>query len=428
MLNKTHDQNLRSWVGDNADFPIQNLPIAICRRNSDQAFSAGIAIGDQILDLSRLEKLGIVTGNAAIALTACCSDQLNDYMALPSAIRSELRASLSALLAEGSTYVEQLQGCLFPQADAQYALPCRIGDYTDFYSSVYHATTVGKLFRPDNPLLPNYKWIPIGYHGRSSSIDVSPQSFHRPEGQIKLPDQDNPVVLPTKRLDYELELGIFVGPGNELGKKINIQQAEDHVFGICLFNDWSARDIQAWEYQPLGPFLAKNFASTVSPWIISMEALQPFRLPFSRLAEDPQPLDYLSCDTNSKQGAIDIKLEAYILTKQMAAEGMPPFKLSQSSFKHSYWSISQLVTHHSLNGCNLRPGDLLGSGTQSGPKPEEAGSLLELSNAGKNPIELPTGEKRAFLEDGDAVIFRGYCEAEGAVRIGLGEVVGTVLC
>ena len=427
MLNNTHNQNLKSWVGDTDDFPIQNLPIAICRRNSDEAFRAGIAIGDQILDLTRLEKLGLVSGKAHETLQACCSDQLNDYMALPASDRSELRAALSELLAEGSTEVDRVSECLFPQAGVEFSLPCTIGDYTDFYISINHATSVGKLFRPDNPLLPNYKWVPIGYHGRSSSIDVSPQSFSRPEGQIKLPDQDSPQVMPTKRLDYELELGIFIGEGNELGKKIDIEDAEDHIFGVCLFNDWSARDIQAWEYQPLGPFLAKNFASTVSPWIVSMEALAPFRLPFTRPDTDPQPLDYLQSDKNSKEGAIDIKMEAYILTKKMADEGLEPFKLSQTSFKHSYWSISQLVTHHSLNGCNLRSGDLLGSGTQSGPTPEEAGSLLELSNAGKQLIELPNGETRTFLEDGDSVIFRGYCEAQGAVRIGLGEVVGTVL-
>ena len=426
-MNQTHDQNLSSWVGESEDFPIQNLPIAICKPKGTDTFGAYIAIADKVLSLRKLHALNLVEGDAAEALAMCQGDRLNDYMGLPESKRRALRASVSELLAMGSSKQEDIAGCLFPIEDAEYGMPCTIGDYTDFYTSIYHATSVGKLFRPDNPLLPNYKWVPIGYHGRASSVDVSPQNFHRPQGQTKAPDQDVPVVGPCKRLDYELELGIFVGQANDLGQPVSIEDAESHVFGICLFNDWSARDLQAWEYQPLGPFLAKNFASTISPWIVSMEALEPFRVAFTRPESDPQPLEYLTSEQNSNQGAIDIRLEVLLLTEQMEQQGMEPEKLSESSFKHSYWTISQMMTHHTMNGCNLQPGDLLGSGTQSGPEPEEAGSLLELSDAGKKPFTLKTGETRTFLEDGDTVIMRGYCESSTAKRIGLGEVVGKVL-
>jgi fumarylacetoacetase len=415
-------------VGDSEDFPIQNLPIAEFRpAGSDEAFRGGIAIGDSVLDLAAVAQLKLFEDAAQSALEACCKPELNEFMAMGTDTWSSLRLALSRALREGSPHQQALSACLHSLDAVEYGLPCRIGDYTDFYTSVYHATAVGKQFRPDNPLLPNYKWIPIGYHGRSSSIDVSPQSFNRPGGQLKGPDDSEPHVAPCKRLDYELELGIYIGPGNKLGSSIEMQDAEDHIFGICLFNDWSARDIQGWEYQPLGPFLAKNFASTVSPWIISLEALAPFRLGWDRVTQDPQPLPYLQSAENTESGAIDIQLKAYIQSSKMADEKIPPMKLSQSSFQHSYWTISQLVTHHSVNGCNLNPGDLLGSGTQSGPLPEEAGSMLELSSGGKNPLTLPTGEKRSFLEDGDTVIFRGFCNAGDAVRIGFGEVRGTVL-
>lgn len=427
MLDKTHDTNLVSWLGDCDDFPIQNLPIAICKPQGSGSFGAGIAIVDKILCLRKLQQTNLLSGMAGEALAQCQSDSLNAYMGLASEYRQALRGAVSDLLASGSTHQETVAGCLYPLADAEYAMPCHIGDYTDFYTSIYHATSVGKLFRPDNPLLPNYKWVPIGYHGRSSSIDVSPQNFVRPQGQTKAPDAAEPSFGDCKRLDYELELGIFVGQANELGKAVPIADAEKHVFGICLFNDWSARDLQAWEYQPLGPFLAKNFASTISPWIVSMEALAPYRASFSHPADDPQPLPYLSSAENSEAGAIDIQVEVYIQTEKMQAEGMAEHRLSASSFRHSYWTVAQMLTHHTVNGCNLQPGDLLGSGTQSGPLPEEAGSLLELSNAGKQPIELPSGETRTFLEDGDTVILKGYCVADGAKRIGFGECRGKVL-
>ncbi|ANG62892.1 fumarylacetoacetase [Marinobacterium aestuarii] len=431
-LNETHDSTLTSWVASansgDSDFPIQNLPFGSFRRQgSTEAFRGGVAIGDQILDLAAAHHSGLFTGLAADALQAAAEPTLNRFMAMGKAAWSALRLALSRALRTGSSAQSALQACLVPQAGAEYALPCSIGDYTDFYTSVHHATSVGALFRPDNPLLPNYKWVPIGYHGRASSIDVSGQTFHRPKGQLKAPDAAEPSFGPCKRLDYELEVGIFMGSGNALGEPVSIDEAEDHVFGICLFNDWSARDIQAWEYQPLGPFLAKNFASTISPWLVTLEALAPYRQAFVRDAADPQPLPYLSSAANSAEGALDIQLECLLQTEQMRAAGQAPTRLSTSSFKHSYWTIAQMVAHHTVNGCNLQPGDLLGSGTQSGPEQAEAGSLLELSQGGKQAISLPNGETRTFLEDGDAVVMRGFCARQGAARIGFGEVVGTVL-
>jgi fumarylacetoacetase len=286
---------------------------------------------------------------------------------------------------------------------------------------------VGKLFRPDNPLLPNYKWIPIGYHGRSSSLDVSGQTFKRPKGQIKAPDATEPTFTACKRMDYEMEVGIYIGNGNELGEVISIDNADDHIFGLCLFNDWSARDLQAWEYQPLGPFLAKNFASTVSPWIITTEALAPFRTSWTRDENDPQPLDYLESKANREMGAFDVQLEVQLETEKMRQDGEPASHLSLSSFRHSYWTVAQMIAHHTVNGCNLKPGDLFGSGTQSGPTHEEAGSLLELSRGGKEPINLDNGETRTFLDDGDSVIMRGWCQKDGAKRIGFGEMTSTVI-
>ena len=431
-LNETHDPALTSWVTSanvkGTDFPLQNLPFASFKqRDSEQAFRGGVAIGDQILDLALASKSGVFSDEVQAALSIASGEKLNDFMALGQAVWSEVRLALSRALRAGSSAEAELSACLVAQSQAEYALPCTIGDYTDFYTSVHHATAVGSLFRPDNPLLPNYKWVPIGYHGRASSIAVSGQAFPRPVGQIKAPDATEPSVGPCKRLDYELEIGIFIGKGNELGAPIDIKDAESHVFGICLFNDWSARDIQGWEYQPLGPFLSKSFASTVSPWIVTLEALAPYRLAFERSAEDPQPLAYLTSAANTQAGGFDISLECLIATEAMQKAGDAPAYLAKSSFSHSYWTVAQMVTHHTVNGCNLMAGDLFGSGTQSGPKPEQAGSLMELTQGGKQSIELPNGETRIFLEDGDSIVMRGYCEAEGAVRIGFGEVVGTVL-
>ena len=365
-------------------------------------------------------------------------------MALGPDAWSTLRAALSKLLAAGERQASgqlgaptsgaaansaraAIESALVPQSSAEYAVPARIGDYTDFYASVYHATAVGALFRPDAPLLPNYKWVPIGYHGRSSSIRISGQEFRRPRGQIKPSGTEDPQLLPTRRLDYELEVGLFMGRGNALGTSIGIDEAERSVFGLCLLNDWSARDVQAWEYQPLGPFLAKNFATTISPWIVTLEALAPYRASWSRAAQDPQPLPYLDSPQLRESGAIDMQLEAYLETAKMRAAGTAPQRLSRSNFRHSYWTIGQLVAHHTVNGCNLEPGDLLGSGTQSGPKPEEAGSLLELTVGGKQPLTLGSGESRTFLMDGDRLTLKGWCEKPGHPRIGLGEVSGTVL-
>ncbi|MEH6731135.1 MAG: fumarylacetoacetase [Pseudoalteromonas distincta] len=432
LINETHDINLTSWVEsanvDNCDFPIQNLPFAEFRRKgSDEAFRGGVAIGDQVIDLAKLSKLNVLTGDAKTAVDAASEATLNTFMGLGKQYWSALRLALSKALRAGSEHQQALSDTLVAQSDIEFSLPCRIGDYTDFYTSIYHATAVGSLFRPDNPLLPNYKWVPIGYHGRSSSIDVSGQTFHRPKGQTKAPDAEVPSFGPCKRLDYELELGIYLGKGNALGDAIAIENAENHVFGFCVFNDWSARDLQAWEYQPLGPFLAKNFASTVSPWIVTTEALAPYRTSWTRDENDPQPMDYLESKANRDQGAFDIQMDVKIQTQKMRSEGHNPTRVSTSSFKHSYWTVAQMVTHHTVNGCNFMPGDMLGSGTQSGPTHEEAGSLLELSRGGKEKITLSNGEQRSFLEDGDNVIMRGWCEKEGYARIGFGSVESTVL-
>ncbi|GAA5186175.1 fumarylacetoacetase [Ferrimonas gelatinilytica] len=432
LLNETHDPSLRSWVDsanqEGCDFPIQNLPFAVfCRQDEENAMRGGVAIGDQVLDLAALQRLRPFIGLAAEALEAASQPYLNLLMSMGPSAWSALRLALSRALREGAEDAEAFAQCLVPMAEVRYDLPCVIGDYTDFYSSIHHATAVGKLFRPDNPLLPNYKWVPIGYHGRASSIDVSGQAFHRPQGQVKAPDAAEPSLAPSRRLDYELEMGILVGTGNELGAPISMTQAEDQIFGLCLLNDWSARDLQAWEYQPLGPFLAKSFASTISPWIVTLEALAPFRQAFTRPEGDPAPLPYLDSEHNRAQGALDIELECCLQTAGMAEQGLAPQQLARSNFRHSYWTPAQMVTHHSVNGCNLMPGDLLGTGTQSGPLPEEAGSLLELTQGGKQPLKLDNGEERLFLEDGDTVVMRGFCEAPGAVRIGFGEVRGTVL-
>lgn len=340
---------------------------------------------------------------------------------------SALRLQLSRALRSDSKLQGQLAECLIPMSEVEYTLPCTIGDYTDFYTSIHHATNVGKLFRPDNPLLPNYKWLPIGYHGRSSSIAVSGQQVRRPRGQTKLPEQQKPSFGPCKKLDYEMEVGIYIGVGNDIGESIDIDSTDQHVFGYCLFNDWSARDLQAWEYVPLGPFLAKNFASTVSPWIVTSEALMPFRKPWTRDENDPQPVDYLESEINRQSGALDIKLQVALQTHAMQKQGMEAAVLSESTFAYSYWTVAQMVAHHTVNGCNFKPGDFLGSGTQSGPGEDELGSLLELTRGGKQAIELPGGERRTFLEDGDSVIMRGYCEKDAAARIGFGEVVAVVV-
>jgi fumarylacetoacetase len=416
-LDDTHDPALRSWVASandaETDFPIQNLPFGRFRiSGTDEPLRIGTGIGDQVLDL---HAAGLIASQDMAALMNASASE-----------RTSLRRAISSALRAGCES-PAVRAALRPQASVEMALPCQIGDYTDFYAGIHHATTVGKLFRPDNPLLPNYKWVPIGYHGRSSSIVASGHSFRRPIGQTMPPGATTPVVGPTRRLDYELELGIFIGRGNGLGEAVAIDDAELHVFGLSLFNDWSARDVQAWEYQPLGPFLAKNFASTLSPWIVTMEALAPFRRPFTRPADDPQPLAYLDSPDHRQAGVLDIELEVWIQTPRMRAEGSAGERVSVSNFSDAYWSVAQMVTHHTVGGCNLRTGDLFGTGTLSGPEASGAGSLLELSQGGKVILSLSNGETRAFLEDGDTVVFRASCARAGARRIGFGECRGTVL-
>jgi fumarylacetoacetase len=431
-LNETHDPELRSWIESanqaDSDFPIQNLPFAAFRRTgTPEAFRIGVAIGDQILDMGAACAAGTFSGETAQAAVACDQPALNKLMALGADAWSSLRLALSRALRQGAANTERIRASLVPQARAEYALPATIGGYTDFYTSVHHATAVGKLFRPDNPLLPNYKWVPIGYHGRTSSIGVSGQLFHRPRAQVLPAGQSVPIVAPTKRLDYELELGFLIGTGNPFGRPIPLSEAQRHVFGVVLLNDWSARDVQAWEYQPLGPFLSKNFATTVSPWVVTLEALAPYRTACLRPETDPQPLPYLDSPEDRSEGALDIALEVLIETATMRAQGGGPFSLSRSNYRDAYWTIAQLVAHHSVNGCNLAPGDLLGTGTLSGPRPDQAGSLLELTAGGKQPVKLRNGEQRTFLEDGDAIVMRGWCAREGRARIGFGDVVAQVL-
>jgi fumarylacetoacetase len=428
----THDPALRSWVASanlpNTDFPIQNLPFGrFVRAGSDEMPRLGVAIGDQILDLHLAAEQCPWADAIYPLLEPLAAGDLHAFMELGAPAWRAVRAALSGALAEGSEQGPFLEMCLLPQAAAQMQLPCRIGDYTDFYTSIHHATTVGRQFRPDNPLLPNYKWVPIGYHGRSSSIDISGQALHRPLGQIKPAHAEEPALGPSRRLDFEVEIGAFVGRSNALGQAVPLGQAEQQLFGLVLFNDWSARDIQNWEYQPLGPFLSKNFGSTISPWIVTMDALAPFRRPFARPAGDPQPLPYLDSPANREAGAIGIELEAWLQTARMRAAEQAGDRLMHSNYADAYWTLAQLVAHHTVNGCNLQPGDLLGSGTLSGPAPGQGGSLLELSAGGREPLLLSNGEQRTFLQDGDTVILRGQCRAEGARSIGFGECRGTVL-
>jgi fumarylacetoacetase len=417
--NATLNPSLRSWVTSanlsGSDFPIQNLPFGRFRTSSDEPWRIGVAIGDMVLDLKAAELIN--------------HSDMNQLLAMKKEDRVALRIAISNGLKEDAPVNHSaFEQSLFKQSSVEIGMPCEVGDFTDFYVGIHHATAVGKLFRPDNPLLPNYKWVPIGYHGRSSTLNVSGTSFPRPCGQVKAADTDAPIFQPSARLDFELEIGVVIGQGNQQGQPIAIEKAEDHVFGLTLFNDWSARDIQAWEYQPLGPFLGKNFASTVSPWIVTMEALEPFRTNFKRPSERPNPLPYLNSVSNSDKGAFDIRLEVLFQSEFMRQAGLPFERISYSGFKESaYWTVAQLVTHHTVNGCALRPGDLLGTGTLSGPLPEQAGSMLELSNGGKKPMTLSNGEQRTFLQDGDTIALKAWCEKPGAMRIGFGECIATVL-
>jgi fumarylacetoacetase len=428
-LNETHDPAQRSWLAsanEGSAFPLQNLPHSVFRRaGSREAWRGGVAIGDQIVDLESLVATGLCSGLAGDAMCLAARATLNAFMASGAAAWSAVRSALFSALKQGAAQQDRVRACLLPQAEAEYAVPATIGDYTDFYTSIHHARNVGRQFRPDNPLLPNYAWVPIGYHGRSSSILIADQPVRRPWGQSAPGTAAQPHFQPCQKLDYEMELGAYIGPGNSLGQPIALADAEAQLFGVCLLNDWSARDIQAWEYQPLGPFLAKSFATSISPWIVSLEALEPFRVPLLREADAPAPLAYLSSEQNAQRGAFDIQLEVWIETERMRANATAPKRVSRTSSKHAFWTLSQLVAHHSVNGCNLRPGDLLGTGTQSGPTDQELGSLLELSRGGVTPIELGE-ETRTFLADGDRVIMRGFCERPGATRIGFGSLSGQI--
>ena len=401
-LDKTVDPKLRSWV-DSAndpasDFPIQNLPLGMFLRRKSRTPELGVAIGDQIL---------VLKGALAQATRA--------------AVQRVLRADNRAMAKKAKTL-------LVSQSAVEMVMPVQVGNYSDFYASIHHATNVGSMLRPDNPLLPNYKWVPIGYHGRASSIVVSGTPIRRPNGQTRADENSPPTFGPTKRLDYEVEVGAVIGRGNSLGQPIPLADADRHVLGLCLLNDWSARDIQTWEYQPLGPFLAKSFATTISPWIVTLDALEPFRVPLSpRAAGDPAPLPYLADANDAERGGFDITVEVWLRSKQMRDRNLAPMRVSRGSMRDMYWSIGQLIAHHTSNGCNMQAGDIVASGTISGAEEESRGCLLERTWRGSKPLELPTGERRAFLEDGDEVIIRGYCEREGYRRIGFGECQGVIL-
>jgi fumarylacetoacetase len=437
MADDTNAAGRRSWVESandpSCDFPIQNLPFGVFE-NAHDASSAtsarvGVAIGDQIVDVTACAAAGLFDADAADA-AGCCLGNLDALMAMGRDGATALRRALSELLDADAPRDrrDRLAQCLVPMRDARLLVPATIGDYTDFYASITHATNVGSMFRPDNPLLPNYKWVPIGYHGRASSIVPSGTDIRRPKGQIRDGNDAPPTVGPTRRLDYELEVGVFIGAGNTLGAAIAIDEAERHVFGLCLLNDWSARDVQTWEYQPLGPFLAKNFATSISPWVVTLDALAPYRAPaYPRASSDPRPLPYLASDHDAMRGGIDLTLEVWLTSARMRAEGHDAIRVSRGSFGDMYWTIAQLIAHHTVNGCNLRPGDLLGSGTVSGSAPDSRGCLLERTWRGTEPLELPTGEKRAFLEDGDEVTLRGYCQRQGLPRIGFGECRGRII-
>ncbi|MEX2179531.1 MAG: fumarylacetoacetase [Gemmatimonadaceae bacterium] len=428
---RTHDPALRSWVEsanrDDAEFPIQNLPFGVFQRRQGRA-AVGVAIGDQVLSLPACAGLGLLGDDLAAMGELSADDSLNALMAKGRPFARALRHALVDLLGEGNAAAaRRASDLLAPMADVELLLPVRIGDYSDFYASVHHATNVGSMFRPDNPLLPNYKYVPIGYHGRASSMVVSGTPVRRPSGQTRDDAAAPPAFGPSRRLDYELEVGAYVGVGNDMGAPVPLERAEEHLWGVSLVNDWSARDIQSWEYQPLGPFLAKSFATTVSPWVVTLDALAPFRIPLaSRAAGDPDPLPYLSTQDNQRFGGIDLTLEVWLRSAAMRTRGDSALLVSRGRFADMYWTLAQMLTHHASNGCNLRTGDLIASGTVSGAAKESRGCLLERAWRGTEPIELPTGERRAFLADGDEVSLRGYAERSGWRRIGLGECVGVV--
>jgi fumarylacetoacetase len=434
MIDETHAPGRRSWIASangHPDFPIQNLPLGIFAPPGGRA-RGGVAIGDDIFDLAAALGAGLFEGLAEEAARAAVLPALNTLLALGPAARAALRQRVGAILdAEGQDHarIESMRSRLIHRAaDCRLDLPVAIGDYTDFFAGIHHATNAGKLFRPENPLLPNYKYVPIGYHGRASSICVSGGKVRRPSGQRKGANEAVPSFAPSRSLDFELELGVWIGAGNALGEPIPISDAAGHIAGFCLLNDWSARDIQGWEAQPLGPFLGKSFCTSVSPWVITPEALAPFRAAQAvRPAGDPAPLPYLVDAADQAHGALAIELEVLLLTPDLASKGLPAQTLCVSSTRHLYWTVAQLVAHHTCNGCNLRPGDLFGTGTISAPDDRGLGSLLEMSAGGRRMIELASGESRRFLEDGDTVIMRARGRRDGFASIGFGECRGTVV-
>jgi fumarylacetoacetase len=438
-LDRTHEPSARSWVASanavDTDFPLQNLPFARARRaDVDESWRIVVAIGDQAVDLAIVAVDPRVPSDIRALLASLAHGDLNTFMARGREARIALRHWLFDALCEGATgsaatvAASVLRGALLPIASLAFTRPCDIGDYTDFYTGIHHATAVGRLFRPDQPLLPNYHWVPIGYHGRASSIGVDGQCFPRPWGQLKGPDDAVPRFAPSQRLDHELEVGVLVGAGNAPGRPLTMDEAAEAWFGLVLLNDWSARDVQAWEYQPLGPFLSKSFATTISPWIVTAEALAPFAVPFVRPAGEPAPLPYLDAAGNRERGALDLTLEVWLQTAGMRARGEAAVKLMASAFRDACWTVAQMVCHHASNGCDLHAGDLLGSGTQSGPEDGQGGSLLELTQGGRRPITLANGEQRTFLLDGDTIELRGHAGGDAhARRIGFGRCAGTVL-
>ena len=434
-LDETHEPGLRSWVESShaalSDFPVQNLPFGVFRHDYEERPRVGIAIGDSVLDCLAATRAGFFDDLGPVVRDVLQSWSLNALLSLGRAEARAVRHVASRLLRanspEGARAAAMRDALLVGMDHVSMRVPAEIGDYTDFYSSVYHATNVGAMFRPESPLLPNYKYVPVGYHGRASSIVASGTAIRRPSGQARPDPSAPPAFGPSKSLDYELEIGAVVRGENAVGEIVPLALAEDRIFGLALLNDWSARDIQAWEYQPLGPFLAKNFATTLGPWVVTLDALEPFRVGAAVRPEgDPAPLPYLHDLANEARGGFGITLEVLLRSSAMRDAGLAPSRLSIGSFADMYWTFGQLVTHHASNGCNLRPGDLLGSGTVSGPAKESRGCLLELAQRGAEPVLLPSGESRAFLADGDEVIFRAWCERPGTVRIGFGECRGTV--
>lgn len=432
LIDNTHDASLRSWIPSanavDTDFPVQNLPFGVFRLGASETFRCGVAIGDRILDVGAVAWL--MKGSAAEAASACCAPTLNALMSMGREVARALRTELSQLLGDACSPArrEALTGALVPMVGAELALPARIGGFTDFFASIHHASNAGRLFRPEQPLLPNYKYVPIAYNGRANSVRVSGVPVVRPHGQVKGAGAPGPAFVPSSRLDYEVELGFYVGRPSQPGEPVRPTDAWEHVFGCSLLNDWSARDIQSWEYQPLGPFLAKSFATSVSPWVVTSEALAPFRVAVpQRDAGDPAPMPYLLDQQDQQTGALTIEIDACLRSEQMRLAGIPAVRLSRSNAKTLYWTVAQMFAHHTSNGSALDSGDLLGTGTISGPTNDALGSLLEHTAGGAHALTLPTGEERRFLADGDEVIFTAFCERTGFARIGFGECRAVVL-